>query len=274
MKSMYKLTPLFMAILLVITFIGFWPSFFSRLGEAPLTHLLHGFTSTIWIVILGAQAWLINAHKPSIHRTLGITGLMIAPIMIAGFAMINLDSAHRTAQGASMFAKLFSAPLMIFDLMFLPITLGLIYLALKYRKNLAHHAALMILTCFALIGPSLSRLLVNYVPGFLVTGPDTMSNFSTSLWFSMLLTIVCIGIIALKTKVERKVWLTAFFIYLITFILYLSAGQTEVWKEFVISLSALNYATVFWLVLVFSTGIIWLGWEQGKAVKRSIKRHN
>lgn len=265
---MYRFTTGLMVVLLGVTLIGFWPSFFSKLTEAPFTHLFHGFTSTVWIVILGAQAWLINARKPVAHKMLGITGLLLAPFMVAGFALINLDSAIRAAQGASMFAQLFSAPLMIFDLIFLPLTLGLIYLGLKHRKQSRHHAAFMVLTCFALIGPSLSRLLVNFVPGFQVTGPQSMSNFGHALWFSMLLTILGIAVIAVNVAIERKVWLSALTIYVVSFLLYLTFGTTEIWKAFVVSLSTLHYGVVFWVVLALSFAVIGLGWQQGKAIAK------
>lgn len=262
---MYRLTPLFMTLLMIITVLGFWPSFFSRLAEAKFTHLLHGFTSTLWIIILGTQAWLINSHKPALHRTLGIAGITMAPLMIAGFALINLDSAHRVAEGSSMFSQLFAAPLLILDLTFLPLTLGFIYLGLKQRQCIRHHAACMVLTCFALIGPALSRLLVNYVPGFQITSQETISKFGLSLWFSLLLTILVLAVIAFKTTMEKKVWLTALGIYTVAFILYLTFGKTQLWREMAVALSTLSYPMVFGVVLFTSGLTLWVGWRQGQS---------
>ena len=114
----------------------------------------------------------------------------------------------------------------------------------------------------------MSRLLANFVPGFIVTGPDTINNFGHSLWFSMLLTIACIAAIAVKTKIEKKVWLWALSIYIIAFLLYLSLGQSAIWKDIVVAISHLQYAAVFSIVLFISSAFIWLGWVQGKVVKK------
>ena len=89
---MYRFTTGLMVVLLGVTLIGFWPSFFSKLTEAPFTHLFHGFTSTVWIVILGAQAWLINARKPVAHKMLGITGLLLAPFMAVSYTHLTLPT--------------------------------------------------------------------------------------------------------------------------------------------------------------------------------------
>lgn len=44
------------ALVLLATIIGFWPSYFGNLREAPLAFHFHGVIATAWIILLMLQA--------------------------------------------------------------------------------------------------------------------------------------------------------------------------------------------------------------------------
>lgn len=71
MSLPYKSTPYWIALVLDVTALGFWPSFFSSVDTAPLAFHIHGMTATAWILLVGFQSWSIHHEKHKWHRIIG-----------------------------------------------------------------------------------------------------------------------------------------------------------------------------------------------------------
>ena len=56
---------------LVITLLGFTPSYFLKLGEASWQQHLHGISAMLWFVLLIVQPWLATHGRLAQHRMLG-----------------------------------------------------------------------------------------------------------------------------------------------------------------------------------------------------------
>lgn len=264
---MYRFTPVAMMILLAVTFVGFYPTFFSKISDAKATHLIHGITSTLWIVMLGVQAKLIDVRRRGLHRMLGIVSLLVVPLMVAGFALINLDAAVRATIGESVFDRTYAGPLLVIDVIFLISTLGFIYLALAKRRCRRSHAAYMILTSFALISPSFARLLVNYLPWLQITGPQEIHHFGIALWLSFAVTILLLVGIYARVSTEKSAWLIGITVYALAIVLYATLGQTVYWFQWVQWMAGLNYSVVFVCTLIVSSGVLYVGWTRGTGVQ-------
>jgi hypothetical protein len=69
-------------VLLLLTTLGFWPSFVTRLGSHDLAHTAHGMVSFGWLLLLIGQAWLIERKQRAWHRRVAMLGIPLALLMV------------------------------------------------------------------------------------------------------------------------------------------------------------------------------------------------
>jgi hypothetical protein len=75
----------------VVTMAGFWPSFFSRPGKTDASHMVHGVSATLWMIVPIVQAWLISHREFEWHRRVGRLVFLLAPIMVvSGLRMVQI----------------------------------------------------------------------------------------------------------------------------------------------------------------------------------------
>ena len=75
----------------LVTIIGFFPSYFSRLTVTDTAHHLHGITATAWILLLIVQPWLYKTGKLSLHRNLGKSSYVLVPlILLSALNMVHI----------------------------------------------------------------------------------------------------------------------------------------------------------------------------------------
>src|SRR5262245_42690968 len=92
---------------IVLTFVGFAPSFYLRSNPEPLpTHqVVHGVLFSAWVVLFLAQALLIATRRVRWHMTLGMTSVAVLLLMIpAGFYAVLFKTAagHKTIDEAGL----------------------------------------------------------------------------------------------------------------------------------------------------------------------------
>jgi len=86
----------FIALVLLATIVGFWPSYFGNLGEAPLAFHVHGIVATAWVVLVASQSWLIHSGRNTLHRNFGMASLVLLPLLTGSLVMISNVSAAET----------------------------------------------------------------------------------------------------------------------------------------------------------------------------------
>lgn len=70
------------AAIFILTFISFWPSFFSAIVNIETHIIIHGISAISWMLLAVIQAWLIKSRWRKHHRTLGYASLVIAFILV------------------------------------------------------------------------------------------------------------------------------------------------------------------------------------------------
>lgn len=139
---------------IIATIIGFLPTFWTRLSEVDVPHLLHGWIMTGWIVLVLTQALLIRSRRFKWHRTLGWSSLVLfVAMVVTSWQMIVLMLSGATLlpfEAAKFFAysDILDMPLLIFFFC------GAIY----WRKDRHLHSRLMITTVLTSIVPALARM--------------------------------------------------------------------------------------------------------------------
>lgn len=263
----YSKAHYFLVLLLVLTFLGFWNSYFGMLTKAPLTHHFHGITATLWIFLLIAQSWSIHSQRRELHKFMGKALFILVPIMTGAFALVTWVGAQKSIGGHPFYTQ-FGQALLTADVLLLFSTSLQIYLALRFRNNIRLHSALMLGTVFGLIGPIVSRLVVNWIPGYQITGLETMSNFGYGLNFSIVVSVLIPLVLYFMYKREGWPWLLATGIVVLMYGLYATLGKSDIWASAVQLMSYAPPMAVFAFGLIVGLSACLMGWIHGIRVNR------
>ena len=161
----------FFAAFLAAAFVGFWPTYFTRIGAIASWRVhAHGLLMLGWCLLLIAQAWLIRDRRGSLHRSLGKLSFLLAPLIVISSVAVEhgslLRSTGKNVPESLFFAYLTTALVLIFALAFT--------LAIVYRRTAALHMRYMICTPLAMFDPVFARILdvrlgIGYPTGQLIT---------------------------------------------------------------------------------------------------------
>ncbi len=147
--------PYWFSLLLLIALVGFYPSYFSRLPDTDLAHHFHGITGTVWMLLLIAQASLMRSRRVALHRRLGWSSLLVAPLFVlSGLLMMRTMLA---SDGG--FERTFGAQLALVDLVTILGFALAVAMGLKQRRVREQHARWMASTAVMLLPPALARML-------------------------------------------------------------------------------------------------------------------
>lgn len=177
---MYRSAPYWFAGLLVLSFMGFWPSYFSPgASSATFAQHFHAVAMLIWLLMLIAQPWLISSRRRGVHRLIGRVSLLLAPVIVVSALLAVYDNLARLPQpyppiGLSFFwLGLGSA--MYFAMLY--------SLAILNRRDMQIHARYMVATSLVFIVPGMGRLLTRIGQAI---GMDWL-NFQIALWVPVLI---------------------------------------------------------------------------------------
>ncbi|HEY1750203.1 MAG TPA: hypothetical protein VGG29_03010 [Caulobacteraceae bacterium] len=145
-----------------IVFVGFSPSFYLKdvlHGRPALTPLTaaHGVVFTAFMILVVAQISLIGAHRPALHRQLGILGAMLFGAM----TVLGLAVAIAAVRGVPSLPGL-PPPLALISGSVLGI-IGLavlVALALLMRARSDYHQRLMLSTVLLITVPAAHRIIL------------------------------------------------------------------------------------------------------------------
>lgn len=137
--------------------VGFAPSVSQRLDgqadyPAPVILVLHVAVFTAWLLLLTVQVALVGAGRAALHRRLGISGVLLVPLMIV------------TGMGAEIFSQNFFTPRYPANAAFFiaPITeMGIFAvaaaLAFQQRRNAPRHKRLMLIATSMVLAAAFNR---------------------------------------------------------------------------------------------------------------------
>jgi hypothetical protein len=147
--------PAMAVLILAVVVFGFAESyflpglFFAKLPNA-LVHI-HGALFVSWIFLLLLQNALVLLRRVQWHKTLGILGVILPPLMVVFGVLTVFDSIRRNGTGIP--AEL----ILVGDFEELAIFVGLTCWGLLVRRSAAAHKRLMILGTLAMMGPAVNR---------------------------------------------------------------------------------------------------------------------
>lgn len=199
-KNYRKLGYIFLLII-PLTIIGFYPSYFGQFPEFngyidTLVHL-HFFLSVLWIAILITQPFLILNKNYKWHKLIGKSTYVIFPLWILSFLVMIykvIDKEDYTY--------------LVFPIGNMFILIILYILAIKHRKTTAKHMRYMIASAIVLIDPTIGRWTFNIFENDLIGMPITYA----------IMNLILIGLIRMDRRNGKDY--QPYVVALICFLLY------------------------------------------------------
>ena len=158
---MYKRAHVYFSLALLLAIIGFFPSYFSRLGQTDAIKHFHGIAALTWMILLVTQAWLMRQGNRRLHRALGRTSLVIAPLFVASGLLV----VHSMLTGGNPFQRAFGPQLAWLDLITVFYFAFVVGQAIKHRRNVQLHARYMASTAVLVLPPAVARIMGMGIPG-------------------------------------------------------------------------------------------------------------
>jgi hypothetical protein len=141
--------------LLLLAFVAYWPSYFSRVLSADHFTHFHASLAVLWILMLAAQPTLVRTKRLALHRLLGAFSYVLAPLIVISILLLG----HSRIKGVTGEAYAVQTYILYLQVS-LTVLFGVSYaLAVYTRHTVALHARFMVCTAFTLIDPVVIRLM-------------------------------------------------------------------------------------------------------------------
>ena len=173
--------------LVVIMFLGFWPTYFSKYfdGTANFNFYFHFHfaMASLWILLLIVQPILIKKKKLSIHKQIGKLSFILLPLFIISVILLKhfrIGGVVTTGLGASLWLQL--KDIIIISVMY--------SIAMVNKRNVQIHARAMIATGIVFIEPTLGRFIILTVlpkPNFMLG-----LGITVAIMYSLIISLIII----------------------------------------------------------------------------------
>lgn len=189
--------PIF-ATALILTVVGFWPSFFANLPAKPLPHHIHGWSATAWMILPLVQYALLRSGRRDLHRLAGYASLALAAVVaVSGVYVVQMMANKNIAS-----FRLASVKFVWLDLT--GIVLFCVYVACALvaarRRDIRLHVAALMASAFIPLEAALERVFVNLFPS---VAPD----FDAALYAALIsLEVACAAIVWWEWRSGRVRW--------------------------------------------------------------------
>jgi hypothetical protein len=237
----YRRAWMWIAALVPLIAIAFWPNYFSGFRAAPFALHAHGMTATAWILLTGLQSWSIANRRTALHRSTGLATFAVVPLFAAGAMFGIIDMAQRFAARSDPFNGTYGAALALEDIVAAAVFVGMVAAGFRARRRVRAHAAWLLATVWLVLPPVTARLLQS-TPGFPREGLGGMSGFDLAFHVSE----IGAGLAALwlwrADRAHAHGFLAAALAIIAQSVLYVTVAQTTAWAAFVVTLASLQPA--------------------------------
>ena len=214
MENNYKYVGYFFILLIPLTFIGFYKSYFESFPifneNISFWHHLHAVIASLWILMLIIQPLLIHYKKFHLHKSLGKISYALFSLLILSFVPMTISLVNR-----------FNISYIFFPLANVVLLLIFYSLAIFYKRKKEFHMRYMIATALVFIDPTVSRIV-----GHIFPESDLMwSHVVFGINYSILFGLIIMDRLNRRNFIPYGIALTCFIIYQASYyIMYLYVG--------------------------------------------------
>jgi len=172
------------ALIFAVTFLSFWPSFFSAIVNVKTHIVIHGISAIAWMLLAIIQSALIRSGWRKHHRMVGYISLTLAAaLVLSGLWVIQtmLYGDSGTADGIPLLAVKF----FYIDFTALVLFCVFLWMAIKAARRRDIPLHLRLITCTAIL-PLEAALERTYIYGT----PNLVPSFDVALYASVITLIV------------------------------------------------------------------------------------
>ena len=194
--------------LVALVGVGFWKTYFSRLGLVDAVTHLHAGLMLAWMAMLLVQPWLIRTRRMTLHRQIGQFSYGVMP----GVLLTALWLSHLRIAAA-------------------PPEMGL---AIVHRREPALHARYMVATALVMIDPAAARLMLALLP--------EGARFNPS-WGGYAVTFAILTVLIVFDRAAprgRGVFRFVAAVFALNFVLMHVVPGTQAWQSFAHGWAALG----------------------------------
>ena len=254
----YRKAWIWVLALLALTFVAFWPGYFSKLPTKKLAHHYHAASAVLWMILAIVQTWTIHHDRIALHRKAGLATFLLFPFfLIAGMWVIHVEATTLAGDFTSLEGQQI-AQFGWFDPLANIAFAYLFWSGLKYRYKVQLHARYMLATLLFVISPIGFRLLAITIP-FL--RPDERFSYAMA-GGNLIALAVALTLYRQAPKPGRPYLIAAGFIAA-QGITFETLGRIPGWAPIFASVSTVNLPLLLTLTGVVGLGIAWHGWVAG-----------
>ncbi len=185
----------FLLIVILLSITGFWNIYFGPSTDPTFYQNLHVVTTFIWLFLLYIQLILITKKKNALHKKLGVSILVVGPLVSATLILLSVHSASRSAARGE-------ADMLVIQNIFPAFEIGiLLILGFLFRKNRQLHGHFLLSTALLFFGIALFFTFISFLPQYKIEGPDTFYRFEEA---SVAATYVSAGVGLILFFLQRK----------------------------------------------------------------------
>lgn len=147
-------------LLVAVTIIGFAPRSLAivagNMANPPLVVHLHAAAMAAWTLLLALQASTMLAHRPALHRRLGLAAVALVPVLLVMLTLITVSRQHAAAGTPA--APIVNNILLLQIRAILLFPTFAIWGLLVRQSDPAMHKRLMLLATLNLIDAAIARM--------------------------------------------------------------------------------------------------------------------
>lgn len=250
--------------LLVLTFVAFWPGYFSKLPAKKMAHHAHAVSAVLWMILAIVQSWTVHHHRVALHRKVGLAIFLLFPFFqIGGVWVIHVEATTLASDFTSIEGKQI-AQFGFFDPLANFAFAVLFWAGLQHRFNVQLHSGYMLATLLFVVSPIGFRLLAMLIP-FLQ--PD--ENFSYAMAGGNVIALAISLYLFRKSANHGLPFLIAAGFIAAQEITFETLGRIPDWAPVFASVSYVSLSPLLLLTGIASVGIAWHGWIIGSRRRAS-----
>ena len=251
-------------LVIVVTIAGFWESYFSTFTQGPWQFHAHGVAASLWVVLVATQSWTAHRKRFAWHAAAGKASLFLFPFLIGGLAAIIDLTAKGYVSGEGATRALFGGSFLLGLALAIAAYVMLYYRALKYRRKVWLHSGYMLATPLILWESPFSRLMIAFVPGLGIAGPQDFPHIIQSILWAMATAVAFCLFVRWRVGERGQPFLVAAFFIAAQMVAMGLMGDLAVVRSTLSFLGHLPSAAV--VLAGFALGALtsWAGWEAGK----------
>ena len=259
----------YLAFMVLVTLVGFWPSYFGKIDRVPLPFHVHALTALAWLTLIAVQTWSIQQRRNALHKQLGKGSFLLFPLLIMGLvAIVNLTATRYAAGDPGK--MIFEPAIGIITFVAILGYLTLFHLAIKHRRNARLHGAYLLATPLILFESPASRATGNLFnwPDFANRTP--LQQFADSVAVPDAMCIAFALLVYASDRKHGKPWLVAVFFLAVQALVVYVPDAVPGFNRFLAAYGTLPAAVTLGGGLLAGALAGWLGWEQGKPPSRRV----